>query len=143
MLESGDVTIRRQFLALATLVACGLPIGCGDSTTDLAPVKGIVLLDGKPLTSGRVSAVPAKGRGANGVIGADGTFELTTENPGDGAAVGTHTVSVVSMSPGSGGPEGPRGKLLVPEKYTNDLTSGLTIEVKPGENNVKLELTSE
>ena len=121
------------------LVLCG----CSESGPNLAPVKGKVLLDGQPLSSGRISTVPAAGRGANGAIQPDGTFELTTESPGDGAVVGTHAVSVVSYAPGGEGPEGGRGELLVPERYTTDLTSGLTIEVKPGEENAPvLELTS-
>ena len=133
----------RRSLPLSVLLGCSVLAGCGDSGSTLAPVKGVVLLDGQPLTSGRVTTVPAKGRGAMGVIGPDGSFELTTESPGDGAVVGAHTVSVVAMSPGSGGPEGSRGKLLVPERYTNDLSSGLTIEVKPDiENEVTIELSS-
>jgi hypothetical protein len=110
----------------------------------MAPVKGKVLLDGQPLTSGRVSTVPKVGRGANGAIKSDGSFELTTESPGDGAVIGTHSVTVTAYAPGPGGPEGGRGKLLAPQKYTDDLTSGLTIEVKPDqENNPVLELSSQ
>ena len=118
-------------------------IGCGDSGPDLAPVTGKVLLDGQPLTSGRISTVPSVGRGANGAIQSDGTFELTTEKPGDGAVIGTHAVIIASYAPGAGGPEGGRGKLLVPQMYTDELTSGLTIDVKADEENTPvLELSS-
>jgi hypothetical protein len=134
---------RHHGLIAAVVVAIASCIGCGAKTPPMAPVEGKVLLDGKPLTSGRVSTVPAAGRGANGTVQPDGTFELSTYGKGDGALIGTHGVSVVVRGAGTSGPEGKQGKLLVPERYTSDLTSELTIEVKAdGENHPVLELSS-
>lgn len=118
--------------------------GC-DSGRSLAPVKGKVLLDGQPLTTGLLVAIPPAGRGANGQIQSDGTFELSTNGDGDGAAIGTHKIAVIAYDgePGAG-PEAGYGKLLVPKRYVNPETSGLKVEVKPDEDNyLELRLTTE
>jgi hypothetical protein len=125
-------------LALATIASI---TGCG-SKSDFAPVHGKVTLDGQPIASGAIMTMPDAGRGAQGVI-KNGQFELGTNSATDGAHVGTHKVAVVAQEAGQGGPEGKAGKLLLPEKYTNPGSSGLTIEVKPGVTNTPtLELKS-
>jgi hypothetical protein len=91
-----------------------------------------------------IATLPAAGRGASAKIQSDGTFELSTEGKKDGATIGTHKVSVVAYdAPANAGPEAGAGKLLVPQRYTNPDSSGLTIEVKAGETNApELKLTS-
>jgi hypothetical protein len=126
-------------LLLAALLAA---MGCGGSGPTLAPVKGKVLLDGQPLTTGTVSTQPAAGRGANGIIHSDGTFTLSSGRE-PGALVGTHQVAIVAFEGGaSSSPEGPQGKLLTPQRYATAATSGLSLEVTNGENTPTLELTS-
>jgi hypothetical protein len=116
--------------------------GCNSTQPEYVPVTGTVTLDGKPLTKGNVLTQPSAGRGANALIQPDGTFTLKTRDQ-DGALIGTHKVAVLSHEGGTGsGPEASIGKLLVPERYINPETSGLTIEVKPDDNNVELKLTS-
>ena len=125
---------------LLSLAAC---LGCGPATPEVVPVTGKVLLDGQPLTVGRVLTTPSAGRGSNGLIGSDGTFELSTFGQRDGALIGRHKVAVVAYEGKTGGPEAGLGKLLVPERYTNAETSGLTIDVDANEENtVVLELSS-
>lgn len=119
----------RSVTKLVKILALAFLAGCGEGNAELAPVRGVVKLDGKPLTSGSVITLPQAGRGARGLIGADGKFELMTVVEGDGARVGQHRVGVVAYEGGSKGPEAEQGKLLVPQKYTNPATSGLTIEV--------------
>jgi hypothetical protein len=94
------MTMHRQIVAL--LVACTfIAAGCGggDSRFDTAPVRGKVLCEGEPLTSGMISFTPiaegetaTPGKLATGVVGPDGTFVLTTYEPEDGAIIGRHTV---------------------------------------------------
>ena len=88
--------------------------------------------------------IPAAGRGANGEIGPDGTFELSTFSDRDGATLGTHKIGVAAYEPTSGGgAESGFGKSLVPERYHNPETSNLTIEVKAsGDNYAELTLTT-
>lgn len=79
---------------------------------------------------------------AHGVIH-DGRFELGTESTSDGVVIGTHRVAISANEPGVGsGPEATAGKSLVPSRYSNPSASGLTIEVKAGNNTPELKLTS-
>lgn len=130
----------RKFLPLVLLA---FVIGCGGNKPEVAPVRGKVLLDGEPLKVGSVVTLPDAGRGSRGVIGPDGTFELTTYAKGDGARIGPHKVGVTAYEGGGKGPEAELGTLLVPQHYTNPATSGLSIEVTAsGPNEPVLELSS-
>lgn len=129
-------TVLPLFLVLAI-------VGCGDSTPEVVPVQGKVLLDGKPLTKGSVATLPSAGRGAHGTLSSDGTFELTTFAQNDGARLGTHKVAVSSFDMIGTGPEAAQGRSLIPERYANPQSSGLTIEVTAdGPNEPVLELSS-
>lgn len=118
-------------------------LGCQPSGPTIVPVSGKVLLDGKPLTQGNVLTHPSGGRGANGVIQPDGTFRLKTGNR-EGAMIGTHKVGVIAYEGKAGsGPEAVGGKIVVPDRFTNPETSGLTIEVSTADRNEPvLELSS-
>jgi hypothetical protein len=134
---------RAHFLRLSIAIAAAMVVGCGPRGPEVAKVRGIVLLDGKPLKKGHVATIPSAGKGANGFIQPDGSFELSTFGDNDGALVGTHKVGIAAYDGATKSPEGGYGKLLVPKKYTNPETSGLTIEVKSGnDNSTELNLTS-
>jgi len=138
--------MAKSFLVLR-LGCCSLALlflGCGGDQPETVPVTGKVLLDGQPLTKGTVITTPDAGKGATGAIQPDGTFELSTYGDEDGALVGTHRAAVVAREPSTAtGPEAPPGKLLLPQKYTDGMTSGLTIEVTAdGDNPTVLELSS-
>jgi hypothetical protein len=128
--------------SIALLVLTSIA-GCGKKG-NVAPVHGKVLLDGQPLTKGTVGTLPAAGRGANAVIQSDGSFSLRTFGKDDGASIGPHKVCVAAWEgTGGKGPEAAYGKALVPQRYMNPETSGLTIDVPPeGKNDVVLNLTS-
>ncbi len=130
--------------AVVGAVAVALLCGCGGSDHGLVDVSGQVLLDGQPLTTGSVVTLPSQGRGAEGQIDSQGRFTLSSGDLGQGATVGVHHVAVVAVEETEGfSPEAPV-KLLVPKKYTNPSTSGLKIDVQPGQDNdVTLELSSE
>lgn len=120
--------------ALLTLIALAVA-GCGGSGLELADVSGKVLLNGQPLSKGSVVTVPPAGRGSFGILQPDGTFELASGRL-PGAQVGTHKVSIVAFENGGGqGAESQQGKSLVPERYNNPESSGLTLEVKSDEEN--------
>ncbi len=135
-------TPGRARLACVALAAACLA-GCGPQSGSLVEVKGLVLLDGQPMTTGTVVTSPDSGRAARGVIGSDGRFALKTREVGPGVDPGVHRVAVVAFaSSDPNNPEAP-SKPLVPQHYTNPFNSGLTIDAKPGETNeVTLELTS-
>jgi hypothetical protein len=71
-------------------------LGCR-SHSGLAPVSGLVRLNGQPTEKLSVTFYPASGRAANGVTGRDGRFVLTTYKSGDGALLGTHIVTIATM----------------------------------------------
>src|SRR5262249_16639643 len=62
-----------------------------------APVKGKITINGKPVTTGRISFHPTTGeRRALANIQPDGSYSLTTFERGDGALLGHHKVSIKS-----------------------------------------------
>jgi hypothetical protein len=133
--------LRRLQLASIPLLAI-LLLGCGKSS-NLATVKGKVLLDGQPLTNGSIMTIPVAGKGAKATIQSDGSFELHTNADSDGASLGVHKISVVAYDGIRTGPESPPPKLIVPDRYTSPESSGLTIDVKASEeNHPVLELSS-
>lgn len=77
-------------------VACVAAVGCSNQP-QVAPVRGVVKLDGNPLPGGRIMFAPIAsgenkivGESAFGQIQQDGSFVLTTYKDGDGAVVGSH-----------------------------------------------------
>ncbi|MFM1904880.1 MAG: hypothetical protein RLZZ440_2780 [Planctomycetota bacterium] len=137
-----------------TAVATGLVLlvaaGCGGSGPRLARVEGVVTLDGKPLSTGRVTFWPAAGRSGSGWIEADGSFRLGTFGDADGAVVGPHKVAVTPASQTPTGPpdfdrDGPvKGwpRSPIPARYSNPESSGLAFEVQPGRNRFEIDLTT-
>jgi len=125
-------------VALAVLACLA---GCSESKT--APVSGRVklkdgndvsVLKGYSLTfeseDGKTSAV--------GDVNADGTFQLSTFGANDGAVPGKYRVAI--NQPPNPDPDKPPTKSKLPAKYANLDSSGLTAEIKPGQNNIELEL---
>jgi hypothetical protein len=115
---------------LVILAALTLLPGCGSG---LASVSGRVTCKGQPLANAAVvfSPVPnaegdrESGKAASGSTDADGRYVLTTAGEGSGALVGKHRVVV----------------------YPDDTTRPpcrskvLTLEVKPGDNTLDIELS--
>jgi hypothetical protein len=77
-------------LALGLLVS---GTGCGRR---LVKVRGVVTLDGKPLSGATVNFFPESGSGnpASDYTASDGSFNLTTLKPGDGVVPGFYKVVV-------------------------------------------------
>jgi len=135
---------RRAWLVTVVVVAAA---GCGRSGPPLASVHGMVTLEGTPLTHGTVSFVPdnargTRGRMALGAIGPDGRFVLRSFTADDGALTGFHTVAILCDEllpvPADGAAEQPvpdEARSLIPVRYNDARTSGLTAEVKPGVKN--------
>ena len=139
------------FCALGmSLLLAGCSRGLSD-TPPLAKVTGVVTLDGKPLQDGSVQFSPDSSRGttgrmAIGKIKADGSFELTTIEPGDGAQIGFHVVTVESYETVPFDPNNPamqQPKSLIPVRYGDPAASGLKAEVRgDGENSFTFDLKS-
>jgi hypothetical protein len=129
----------------------GFGSGCG-RRGELPTVKagGIVTIDDQPLANAHVIFTPDTGRAATSQTAADGSFALGTYQPGDGAIVGHHHVTVVAREPGDGQTNRPGapgielpGRSLIPEKYSNTGTSGLAFDVtEDGKNSFQVKLSS-
>ena len=97
----------------------------------LQPVRGIVLLNGNPLPGATVDTHPqrSKVRGSTGLTDERGQFVLRTLGDNgfqDGAAVGSHLVTVTVSEPLPGGFG---NRLLTPEKYASEGGTPLVLSV--------------
>ena len=123
--------------ALASIVA----LGCGSDRPGTATVRGVVELDGKPISgfdNAGVLFTPRGGRMAKGVVQADGTFELSTFGSGDGAIVGPAHVTVSATVDEPDAVTVDRGvgvRWIIPERFGGE-DSGLSCDVVAGKENV-------
>jgi hypothetical protein len=99
--------MRRVVLSTIGLLAAGLVAGCG-SGANIAPVSGVVKLNGKPYPGAMVSFQPIggagnpnPGKGSMGLTDQDGKFTLYYDGSEKGAVVGTHRVRISTL-PGKG-----------------------------------------
>lgn len=134
-MRTDSVVAGRLLLNLILLVGIGSWSGC-TQTPAVVPVSGKVLYNGEPLPCGFVMFQPEQGQAAQGEIQPDGTFQLSTYGPNDGAVPGHHKVSVRSFSNQKAGVDGgdaeAPGRLLIPQQYTRFGMSGLSADVTPG-----------
>lgn len=154
-----------RFFMIATLCAAGLVSGCSSGAKDptIAAVKGKLIYQGKPVPRAIVNFL-AKGQPvANGSTNEQGEFTLNTKGRA-GAPVGECRVTVMAMeaaaasgsAPGApaiepGSPEylkmqtaaPPKApKSLIPTKFSNAETSGITLTVDsdPSKNDLIVDL---
>ncbi len=130
----------RLALLAGLLLAAG---GCGDSATArVAPVRGKVFYQGRPLTTGTIVFAPDAVRGTNGPLAlgdiqADGSYALR-HGEEFGAVVGWHRVTVSAVEagqPAKAGQDFVLPRSLLPEKYRDPELSGLVREVKASQEN--------
>jgi hypothetical protein len=146
--------ILRPFL----VAVCGFALlpGCSSEPEKppTFPVTGTVTMKGKTLENTRIIFVPMQGGApASGITDKDGKYSLTTNTSGDGAQAGTYGVKVAKYD-GKAPPEPvepakqltyeeeqklqfapdekphPVAKSILPKKYDNEGTSGLSHTVK-------------
>jgi hypothetical protein len=157
---SWSVRCRKTLLSIG--LACLLSSGC-DSGPKLAPVRGRVSYNGKPVTTGRIMFYPEHGRPSVASVAEDGTYSLTNNVPGDGALIGKHQVTIESTKVYPGAMTDPKsaeeemalskkgyppgkwlvaGKVdwLVPEKYSRRETSPLTATVENKSNEIDFDI---
>jgi hypothetical protein len=93
------MSARRIRIGAVVAMAVLICLGCGPAgQVKVYPVKGKVTFEGKPLAGGgAISFVPVasqEGKTAAGEIKEDGSYELTTYEPGDGSMVGDFRVVI-------------------------------------------------
>ena len=144
---------------LPGLLGLLLLAGCGPRRPATAPVRGSVTYQGEPVTAGKIAFYPEHGRPALGVIGPDGTYRLTTFEPGDGALLGKHRVTIQAThvtgpsmpatfedelaQTAADRPEviEPVVEWLVPQEYSRRESTTLRADVAPKANTINFDLS--
>jgi hypothetical protein len=120
-----SIIVRRHAIVLLLISA----VGCARPGAELANVTGRVTLDGKPVSSARLTFQPDGNRSpSTGFTEGDGRYKLLFKRGVEGAMIGMHTVQIQA------------NRAKIPAKY-GDATE-LQREVKPGSNEIDFELTS-
>lgn len=125
MIASRKLVALGMLLAGAVMIVLG---GCGGGSLPTYSAGGrVTFSDGKPLAGGRVEFLPAAGRvgpTARGVVQPDGSFQLSTYRPNDGAVEGEYVAMVAPPLP-----EGDLGTMktipmVIDPRFTQFDTSG-------------------
>lgn len=147
-------------------ISVAIFMGCrGSEWPPTYKSTGIVTLDGSPVERASITFHPRDGQTpANGTTDANGVYELSSFNAGDGAEPGSYGISIqkfpaiqIDSAPGgipfdesmnTDAPPDPSldadPKNELPERYSTSEESGLSATVSAdGENVFNLELTSE
>ena len=145
-------------IGLTVLVAAS---GCGrGDRVDVYPVKGRITFNGRPMVGGgSIAFLPTgdqKGKAAGGTIAADGTYELTTYEEGDGSMVGDFRVIInqtvvdepeTDLNSDAGGSKGAAEPVvLVPKKdripfiYSDPANTPLKARVEADSNEIDFPL---
>lgn len=129
----------RRVLHILIGAACSFIVamsGCKDNLPKTAPVKGSITYQGKAVAQGSVMFQPDDGPAATAPI-KDGQYVLKTFRDGDGAILGNHKVTVISLEDQSGRlPEdrSPLPRPLVPLEFSFADKSGLSAKVEDKHN---------
>ncbi len=125
---------------IATVLCLFFLAGCSGSDVaaikNLVPVSGSVSLENEPLESGTVFFLPEEpaGQPATGQIN-NGKFTMLTTVDAQGVVAGKYAVRIESRDTPEPSPKDlyPKpGPSLIPEKFTDPKTSGLTVDVESG-----------
>jgi len=160
MLNSTSSSFRtaiRGFLALACLA---LVSGCGKGYSGAqGTVSGTVTLNGNPVEVGTlVTFIATEGFAASGIVESGGAYTVTI--PDMGSKIPALNYKIMVSAPAVGGvseegddyekymgsvnpdakPGGGQSAAKIPGKYSSTGTSGLSFDVKEGDNTINIEL---
>ena len=119
-------------------LAATILVGCGKGTCS---VNGKVVYDdgqqAGPELQGYAVTFESQNEpvSASGLIGPDGTFEISTYEPGDGAVVGKHRVAVTAPVHETDDLPPPRA---IKARFESFDKSGLEVTLESGSNQVEL-----
>lgn len=136
----GDLTVNRNAFWTASLFVAVFS-GCGapEPPEQVFPVAGKVFVKGKPadgavVTFFKVGADITSGQ-PSATVQPDGSFQLTSYRPGDGAAEGEYQITLSWREPVGGSLSDPEyGPEKLPKKYLSPASSGLVAMVSPTTN---------
>jgi hypothetical protein len=141
---------RFQVPLLALLSLCAVSCSSDESRKTVYPVKGQVLFQGKPAAGAMVILHPVDASEANperplGYADENGNFQLTTYTTHDGAPEGQYAVSAVWMKPAEQADMSQAATQstpaaspnLLPARYADAASSGLTVQIQEGVNELQ------
>jgi len=129
-------------MAACSFVAIVAAAGCGDGKLKVYPVTGQVLYNGEPLPGVDIALHPVDPKNDTGypphaTTDEQGKFSLMTYVKDDGAPSGEFRVAIAYAIEKAGDDGGDQIKKLafqVPAKYLTKETSGITVTIKSGSN---------
>ena len=142
-----------QFTPLLATVMC-LLVSCSEESTPQKLVRpclinGTVTLDNRPLASGSVTFIPRDKRTSEPVLGfasidEHGRFWVGNSNLDKPAGLepGRYRATVLVMKPRPDGPDGPIARMEIPSIYSREDSTPFEFEFKPGQHDIRLDLTS-
>ncbi len=110
-------------LCMVGLLTAGV-VGRSSGEATTVPVEGTVTFAGRPLLSGEVEFRSGEGLAASGRIEPDGTYQLSTFEPRDGAVPGVYRVAIRPLHRFGGG-----ALQAIPSHYADLENSGLQFEI--------------
>ena len=129
--------LQRALIVTALTIVC--ITGCGPS---LPTVQGKVTLDGDPIAKAKVVFESPDRPMAVATTDDAGNYDVRTGSE-RGMAAGSYNVAISAYVTKDGGSESPIPVLSTPKRYNSAKTSGLSVDIKPGNNqDVDFELTS-
>ena len=141
-------------LLVATLLVAVCVAGCGPKVTKTEGVTGTIKLDGQPQADVNVYFVPVDAGGSNGYAKTDenGFYKLQTltgaaeagTTPGKYKVKFDYQIREDDGTMMENGEEIPKYKSVsgLAKKWNNEETSGVEVEVVPGDNTFDFEITS-
>src|SRR5262245_4451842 len=99
--QVGGATPMKHSVPVSFVLVGALLVGLSACTGGprTFPVKGTVMYNGKPVPKGTVLFTPVtSGPTATGEINKNGTYQLTTYKPGDGACLGEDRVESMATA---------------------------------------------
>jgi hypothetical protein len=125
--------LRRTIVLILLMIGLN---GCGKSGPEIAPVHGVVKLDGQALPNADIQFQPdSSQRASSARTDADGRYTLMYKRGQSGAIVGPHTVRIWVSS------EVVRNPPIIAAKF--DTKSELHREVESGDNTFDFDVTTE
>ena len=140
------------FSLMSSIALCLSLSGCSgtvDDQPDIGLVKGVVTLDGQPLSGASISFLPDSGRTASARTDANGNYELIYIRDTPGCKLGQNKVIITTLNDNAEDDNALEGddavikvervKETLPAKYNRK--TELVAMVKPGENTFDFKLT--
>lgn len=126
----------KMFLHIPVIAAWLVVAGCGEPA---GSVSGMVTYKGQAVTNGSIAfQMPSKGIAQNAKLDAGGKFTMAAPLP-----TGSYQVFYVPPSPEPQDPSKkappPEVKTIVPSKFHDLQSSGVSAEVKSGKNDIPID----